>query len=192
VNPAHYITLLRVLISPLFLCFYLFYPEMGLSLESAAIILLLLLLFLEASDAVDGYIARKYNQVTDLGKLLDPMADSIYRISIFLTFSQPPVSLPLGLVFVFLYRDSLIATLRTVCALKGMVLAARPSGKLKAIFQGMAALTVTWLLWRFSLGTLPLSDLRYWSALVVSLAALYTALSGVEYIIANRRYLRRI
>ena len=87
-------------------------------------VLLFLLGVFELSDAFDGYIARKYNQVSDFGKIFDPMADSIARISVLLTFTQPPVNLPLPLIFVFLYRDSVISTLRTICALKGFALAA--------------------------------------------------------------------
>ena len=53
------------------------------------------------------------------------MANNIYRISVFLTFTQPPINLPLLIVFIFLYRDSVISTLRTICALRGFALAAR-------------------------------------------------------------------
>jgi CDP-diacylglycerol--glycerol-3-phosphate 3-phosphatidyltransferase len=69
---------------------YLEYETFDISLVTLPYILLFLLGISELSDACDGYFARKYNQVTDLGKILDPMADSIYRISVFLTFTLPP------------------------------------------------------------------------------------------------------
>lgn len=95
----------------------------------------------ELTDLFDGYMARKHSQVTDLGKLLDPMADSIYRDTIFLCLAvQDRVSLLL--VLPILYRDSIIATLRTVCAYKGIVLAARWSGKAKAILQATAIIVI--------------------------------------------------
>jgi CDP-diacylglycerol--glycerol-3-phosphate 3-phosphatidyltransferase len=146
----------------------------------------------ELSDALDGYFARKYNQVTDFGKLIDPMADSIYRISVFLTFTQQPVNIPLWLVFVFLYRDSVISTLRTICALRGMALAARLSGKTKAIVQALSAFLVLFLMIPASLGILSNDNLTLYSTLLIGFAALYTILSGVEYILANRLYIRKV
>src|SRR6186997_2630352 len=129
---ANTFTLFRVLISPLFFLLYAYPDLIGINPLLMSCVLLALFAIAESTDAFDGYLARKYNQVTDLGKILDPMADSIYRISVFLTFTLEPVKLPMILVFVFLYRDSVVSTLRTICALKGFALAARTSGKIKA------------------------------------------------------------
>src|SRR3990167_3471693 len=132
------LTLARLVICPIFLVVYLFYPSLGLSMFSMGIVLLVLLTLCELSDAFDGVLARRSNQVTVLGKILDPMADSVVRISILLAFTQGLVKLPLLLVLVFVFRDALISMLRTLCALKGKALAARTSGKLKAILQGVS------------------------------------------------------
>ena len=82
-------------------------------MEISDIVLPYMLIFLlavsELSDAFDGYLARRYNQVTDFGKILDPMADSIARLSYFLTFTAEPVKIPLALIFIFLYRTLLSA-----------------------------------------------------------------------------------
>src|SRR5690554_561135 len=104
-NPAHCFTLLRIFISPLFPLLYLEYERLGIPLLWLPYLLLFLLLISEFSDLFDGMVARRRNEVTDLGKVLDPMADSITHISLFLTFTQGFVRLPLLLVFVFLYRD---------------------------------------------------------------------------------------
>ncbi len=53
----------------------------------------------EFTDFIDGYLARKHLQVTDFGKIVDPMADSIFRLSVFLTFTLPPVNLPIWIIF---------------------------------------------------------------------------------------------
>ena len=143
---ANYFTFIRIFISPIFLFVYLEYEQLNFSLVTLPYILLFLFGISELSDAFDGYIARKYNEVTDLGKILDPMADSIYRISVFLTFTLPPIKLPMILIFIILYRDSVVSTLRTICALKGFALAARPSGKIKAVIQAIAAFTTIVLL----------------------------------------------
>ena len=135
---ANYFTFSRILIAPLFLLVYLEHDFFNINNILLPYVLLTLLTISELSDAFDGYLARKYNQVTDFGKVLDPMADSIARTSMFLTFTLDPVNLPVVLIFVLLYRDSIISTLRTVCALKGYALAARTSGKIKAVIQGIA------------------------------------------------------
>jgi CDP-diacylglycerol--glycerol-3-phosphate 3-phosphatidyltransferase len=188
---ANITTLVRIFISPIFLFFYLEHEELGIPQIVLPYVLLTLLLALETSDALDGYLARKYDQVTDLGKILDPMADSISRISVFLAFTKPPVSLPLLIVFIFIYRDSVISTLRTVCALRGLALAARPSGKLKAIIQALSAVTVTSLLIPHSLGIISTETLRTTSTYVVLVAAVYALYSGAEYLYANFYYVRR-
>lgn len=187
---ANYLTFIRIFISPIFLFVYLEYETFNLNLISLPYILLFLLGVSELSDACDGYFARKYNQVTDLGKVLDPMADSIYRISVFLTFTLPPIRLPMILVFIFIYRDSVISTLRTICALKGFALAARPSGKLKAAIQGFSAFVIIILLIPYSLGYIPAETLQLTSAIIVAVAGIYTLLSGAEYIYANREFVK--
>src|SRR5205085_953924 len=98
-------------------------------------VLLALVIVAELTDLFDGMAARRRNQVTELGKILDPMADSIFRLSVFLAFTQGIVALPLWLVLLFFYRDSIISMLRTICALRGFTLAARFSGKVKAVVQ---------------------------------------------------------
>src|ERR1700676_2247439 len=121
-NIAHFFTLLRIFISPLFPLLYLEYSWLGIPLTWLPYLLLGLLVICESSDLFDGFFARRRNQVTDLGKVLDPMADSITHISLFMTFTQGVVQLPLMLVFVFLYRDLFISALRTICALRGVAL----------------------------------------------------------------------
>lgn len=182
---ANYFTFVRILIAPLFLLFYLEHDAFGINTIALPYVLLTLLGISELSDACDGYLARKYNQVTDLGKVLDPMADSIARISIFLTFTLDPVKLPMILVFIFLYRDSVVSTLRTICALKGFALAARLSGKIKAVIQAIAAFLVLILMIPHSLGSLSTETLHDYGTAIVSIAALYTIYSGVDYIYSN-------
>lgn len=189
---AHYFTFIRIFVSPIFLLIYLYYGDLEISPLFLPIVLGFLLGVSELSDAFDGYIARKYNQVTDLGKILDPMADSIYRISVFLTFTLEPVRIPVGLVFVFLYRDSVVSTLRTICALKGFALAARTSGKAKAVIQAIAAFIVLLFMFLAALEMITPRELTTYSTYVVGIAGLYTLFSGADYIIANRRYIRKI
>lgn len=191
-NIANYFTVFRIFISPIFLLIYLYHQELELSPFVLPLVLLFLLCVSELSDAFDGYLARKYNQVTDFGKLLDPMADSIYRISVFLTFTIEPVKIPMGLIFLFLYRDSVVSTLRTICALKGFALAARSSGKIKAVIQAISATLVLLMMLLAASNIITARELTLYSTLVVGIAGLYTLYSGLDYIYANRDYIKRV
>ena len=115
-----------------------------------------------------------------------------HRISVFLTFTLQPVSIPLLLVFIFIYRDSVISTLRTICALKGYALAARFSGKIKAVIQAISAFIILLLMIPHSMGYLTTSTLHIASTWVVSIAAIYALFSGVDYVIANRGYIAKV
>jgi CDP-diacylglycerol--glycerol-3-phosphate 3-phosphatidyltransferase len=136
-------------------------------------------------------LARKRNEVTDLGKVLDPMADSITHISLFLTFTQGFVALPMLLVFVFFYRDLLISTLRTLCALRGVALAARFSGKMKTVLQAAVAFLIILLMIPYSMGLISLVFFQQVSLFAVSVAAFYTLISVGDYIYANWIHIRR-
>lgn len=188
---ALYLTLGRLLLGPLFLLVYLYYSYLGISFALLPYVLFGLLVLSEISDMLDGFFARKWNQVTELGKVLDPMADSIARISVFLTFTQGIIQLPLLLVFIFFYRDSIVSTLRTICALKGIALAARVTGKIKAIVQAAASFMIVLFILLYSQGKISLKILQFNSLCIASFAACYTVFSGIEYVYRNREYIKR-
>jgi CDP-diacylglycerol--glycerol-3-phosphate 3-phosphatidyltransferase len=185
------LTLLRILLGPIFLVVYLYYQDFGITLAWLPYILLFLAGISELSDMFDGVLARRHNKVTELGKLLDPMADSIFRLSVLLAFTQGVIQLPLLLVCVFFYRDTIISTLRTLCALRGIALGARMSGKIKAIIQAAVGFFIMILLIPYSMGCLDVEVLRALSFYSVFITAIYTLFSGTEYIIANREYIRK-
>lgn len=185
------LTISRIFISPIFLIFYLKYQQLGISLNVLPFILIFLLALSELSDFFDGFLARKFNLVTELGKILDPMADSITRLTILLTFTQGFIRLPLLLVFVFVYRDAMISTLRTVCAFRGVTLAARTSGKVKAVLQAVSIFAILILMIPYAWGSLSLVQLQDISLMIISAAAVYTVFAGAEYIWANRGYIKQ-
>jgi CDP-diacylglycerol--glycerol-3-phosphate 3-phosphatidyltransferase len=191
VKAALVLTLARIFICPIFLAVYLYYPQMGISLKALPYVLLFLLLLCELSDIFDGVVARKKKQVTQLGKILDPMADSIVRISLFLGFTQGLIKLPLLLVLVFLARDSIISTLRTLCALRGTALAARISGKLKAVIQAIAVFAILLLMIPYTMGVISLEMLQTVSLWIVIATAIYTVASGFEYLWVYRNYIKQ-
>lgn len=141
---------------------------------------------------MDGIIARKRNQVTDLGKIIDPMADSITHIAIFFTFTQGWVQIPLMLSLVFLYREIFISALRTICALRGHALAARKSGKIKSFIQALISFFIVLLMISYTLGYLSIDKLKAISFISVSIAAFYSLCTAVEYIYVNRNYIKKV
>ncbi len=191
-NLPLYLTLSRVLLGPIFMAVYLYYQEIGIPLVWLPFSLLFVAILSELSDLLDGMLARRHNKVTELGKILDPMADSIFRFSVFLAFTQEIVELPVLLVAVFFYRDSMISTLRTVCALKGFTLAARQSGKIKAVVLATVMFFILILMIPYSLGVMSLKMLQSLSFWSVLLAAIYVVYTGYEYIYANRSYVRKV
>lgn len=182
---ANYLTLSRILLGPVFLLIYMSYEN-----DLSTLYLLFAVLALsEFTDLIDGILARRFEQVTDLGKILDPMADSIFRLSVFMTFTLPPVQLPLWVIFIIFYRESIVSTLRTLCAMRGYALAARSSGKIKAILLGLASLAILVFLYLHTEGRITAEELQTYSFYCALIGALYGAVSGVEYLYYNRRYL---
>lgn len=189
---AHYFTFLRIIISPLFPLLYLEYEWFGIPFWVLPYILFFLLCICESSDLIDGMLARHRNQVTDLGKVLDPMADSLTHISLFLSFTQGVVGLPMILVLIFFYRDFFISTLRTLCALRGVALGARLSGKIKTVTQAVVLFLILIAMEFFSMDVISFFALRKVSLVLTSIAALYTVISIFDYLWANRNHLKKI
>ena len=187
---ALFLTLIRIFLSPFFILVYLFYQPLGLSLPVMSLILVGLFILCELSDIFDGIVARKFDQVTDLGKVLDPMSDSLVRVTMLLGFTQGIVKLPLMLVLIFLFRDVMISTLRTLCALRGTALAARMTGKLKAVIQAVAIGGIISMLVLYSQGWIYIDTVQSTSFYLVLVAAVYTLFSGLEYLWANRTALK--
>jgi CDP-diacylglycerol---glycerol-3-phosphate 3-phosphatidyltransferase len=191
VNLPLYLTLSRIFWGPLFIAIYLYYREMGISLVYLPYLLIILGLVSELSDLFDGFLARRYNQVTELGKILDPMADSIFRFSVLFAFTGGFLQMPILLVSIFFYRDSIISTLRTICALKGVTLAARRSGKIKAVILAAISFFIIILMIPYSMGVISLGTLRSWSFWSIFITAIYVIYTGYEYIYANRGYIKK-
>ena len=98
----------------------------------------------ELSDVLDGILARKLNQVSDFGKLLDPYADSTFRLSCYFGFASHAHGkwVPLWMVMIMLYRDLLVTVIRTFGVERREFIHARASGKIKAVAQGTVAFVI--------------------------------------------------
>ena len=130
-NLPNKITLLRVILIPAFLFVYLASP-----FAELVNMWLALLLFVTAAitDAIDGYLARKLKLVSNLGKLMDPLADKLLACSTLVAFVYTG-AVPVWAVIVIIAREFYISGLRQLALEQGIVLAASASGKFKMVMQ---------------------------------------------------------
>jgi CDP-diacylglycerol--glycerol-3-phosphate 3-phosphatidyltransferase len=185
-NYAIIVTISRVAIAPVFAGFFIT-GSAGAHTAAWIWVCALLALLIEITDMLDGRIARARNQVTDFGKVLDPVADSLSRQTIFISFMIAGI-IPWWLYLVFFYRDAFLQLLRIICASGGLVLAARQSGKLKAVLQGMGTFGVLAVV-ALQLYHVPWMPLRLWGFhpgfWIMVTPAVFTLLSVVDYVIPN-------
>jgi len=150
----------------------------GLALASA------LALVLEATDLLDGWVARRYGVVTNFGKLFDPFSDAFCRYTLFLVFYAIDVA-ALWMIIAIFYRDATISFLRTVAATKNIVIHARTSGKFKAIVQGVGTQVIMLTLLLGQMEAVPA-----WTADVpqhtMTLVTIVTLASLFDYLYGNR------
>ncbi|HHX13922.1 MAG TPA: CDP-diacylglycerol--glycerol-3-phosphate 3-phosphatidyltransferase [Clostridiales bacterium] len=175
-NLPNKLTLLRVLVIPFFIVLLMTGHD-----YMAGI------LFIAASltDMLDGYIARKYNLITNFGKIMDPLADKLLVTSALICLVE--LNRVAGwMVIVILAREFIITGLRSVAAGEGRIIAAGKSGKLKTVLQMVALAVILLKDWPFSIFTdLPIGLSLLWLAVAV------TVYSGVEYIVQNRDVFRK-
>jgi len=137
------LTLFRFLSAPVFLALFIGSGQDGFLLRfmdshTGLWLCLLLTVLSELSDILDGVLARRLNQVSNFGKLLDPYADSTFRLSCYFAFASHAHGkwIPLWMVMILFYRDMLVTVIRTFGVERREFVHARASGKIKAIAQG--------------------------------------------------------
>ena len=160
----------------------------GNSINLVYLIAAIVFILAASTDALDGYLARKLHQVTDLGKFLDPVADKLLVDSmlIYLALSRwGNLSLPLFCVVVMIVRDLVVDALRFVAASKGIVLAANLFGKLKTVFQMIAIPVVLLNGFPFSFFDLDWNPYLRLGTILIYLATLMSLLSGIIYVAKN-------
>ena len=133
------------------------------------------------SDWVDGYFARRYQSITVLGKLMDPLADKVL-VATALVMLIPLDRIPAWMALIILVREFVVTGLRGVASSSGFVVAASPLGKLKSTTQylGLGFLI-------FPEGLLPIPALHQIGMAIMYMALIFTIWSGVEYFYKLRR-----
>lgn len=171
-NVPNVITVVRILLAPLFVWMLLADAGQDGWLRWAAAVLFVIAI---ATDGVDGAIARRNNLVTDLGKLLDPIADKVLTGGA-LTALSILDELPWWVTIVILVREIGITLYRFVVIRQGVIAASR-GGKLKTIVQSIAISLALFPLWTV------LGDWVFWvNGAFMTLAVILTVVTGFDYL----------
>jgi CDP-diacylglycerol--glycerol-3-phosphate 3-phosphatidyltransferase len=185
VNLANKITLARIFIVPIIAFLLLVRIDLGMlnigeySISYNQIAALLLFIIAASTDGLDGYIARKNKIVTNLGKLLDPLADKLLVAAVLISLVEMG-KLDAWVAIVIISREWAVTGLRQVALLEGTVVAASKWGKWKTAIQ--IAMIIVILLNNFPFNFIGVRiDL-----VVVWAAVLITAYSGIDYFIKNK------
>ena len=169
-NTPNKLTLLRVIMIPVFMVVYMYwnvYPIISAAIFALAFV----------TDMLDGYLARKNNQVSNFGKIMDPLADKVLVAAAMVLLTASGV-INAWVTVLVLAREFAVSGIRIAAAAEGNVVAASVWGKVKTIWQFIAitlALIINQGNW--------FVDILMWINLAL------TVLSGVDYIVKNKKYI---
>lgn len=176
-NLPNTITLGRILLIPLFV-WLAYEPGPWRSFWAAVVFLIAAL-----TDLLDGYLARKNNQVTALGKLLDPVADKLLTLAGFVMLVDQGLAAA-WIVIVILGREVAVTGLRAIAAAEGLIMPADEWGKWKTVIQitAIIMLILGWQIWIFDVG-----EIGTWVLWASTVLAVYSgARYGAAYLTAVR------
>jgi CDP-diacylglycerol---glycerol-3-phosphate 3-phosphatidyltransferase len=187
-NLANKITLVRIFLVPIFMLFVTPMPEWMTNKSSlfhtiskySLWIATAIFILAAITDKLDGYIARKYNQVTKFGSLVDPLADKLMVISALLFLVQQN-KVAGWIAIIIVSREIAVTALRIAAAYNKKVLAADKYGKIKLVFQVIAIPLCL-------LNNYPLNLIIHFpfDRVMMLFTVLITAFSGVNYFIKNK------
>lgn len=188
-NLPNKLTLSRILMIPIFILLLSYPFEWGIwdigysELPVAHFIAALIFIIASTTDWVDGYIARKHNLVTNLGKFLDPLADKLLVSAALILLIEMGYA-PAWVVIIIISREFAVTGLRLVAVGEGIVLAAGSMGKIKTATQMIAIAILLLHNFPFSYFGLPIGIIMLYIALF------FTVLSGIDYFIKNWHVMR--
>jgi CDP-diacylglycerol--glycerol-3-phosphate 3-phosphatidyltransferase len=190
ITKANTITLLRILLTPLFL-YFLFNRY-----QYFEIFALIIFIIASTTDAYDGYVARKYREVTNLGKFLDPLADKILMSAAFISFVVMDL-IPLWMVILVILRDFIVTSIRILMSSNDSVMVTRSSAKAKTGVQiGVVCFILVYIItqrWKIFLGISEYVKILEEYPIIYALmlaVTIFTVWTGVEYLIVNRKAIK--
>lgn len=177
-NLANKLTLLRILMIPVFLIIILtnWIPE-----PQKRLIAVIIFALASLTDTLDGYIARSKNMITTFGKFMDPLADKLLVTSALISLVQLG-NLSAWIVIIIISREFIITGFRLVAASKGIVIAAGWWGKIKTITQMLMIIIV---LLNINVHIFIITE-----KLFIALSVIFTIISGIDYILKNKQVLK--
>jgi CDP-diacylglycerol--glycerol-3-phosphate 3-phosphatidyltransferase len=199
-NIANIVTISRIAVTPLYLIF-IFRDEVWAKWTAG-----LLFAWGAISDYLDGYLARKYNLKSDFGALLDPLADKILLLSVFISFVELDLA-PAWMVVIIAAREFLITGLRQMAQARNVVISASRAGKHKTVSQIVACSVILAIL--CTQATVEASEVK-WDLFISRLgiwgdwlehvvwygpywlmfyATVMSIISGIDYVFRNRHVL---
>ena len=174
-NLANKLTMLRILMIPVFIAVLVYSKDRDIVYRYIA---LGIFVMASATDALDGYVARKYNMITDFGKLMDPLADKILVSSALIILIELG-SISSWIVSIVIAREFIISGIRLIATEKNIIIAASPLGKLKTVSQMLSVILMLLSIKAISL----ITDLSVWLMCILSVISL------LDYIIKNKKVL---
>ena len=175
-NLPNKLTIGRIVLIPVFMFFLLVNVTYG--KYFAAVIFIVA----AATDGLDGYIARKRKQITNFGKIMDPLADKLLVTAALISLVQLG-EINAWVAFIILAREFTITGLRSVVAAEGVVVAASPLGKIKTVTQIVAISLILLKDFYTPYIAFPLADATLYVALF------FTIWSGVDYVVKiNKKF----
>lgn len=131
------------------------------------------------TDFLDGHIARKYNMVTDFGKMVDAIADKMLVNSVLIILSAQGFVAPI-ITVIIIFRDTVVDTIKMIAGSKGKVVAAIKSGKIKTTFLMLGIVLTLCYNLPFELFNLDIANF------LLVLATIFSVISGIQYYIMNK------
>jgi len=193
-SVSNQLTISRIVLTPVFLWVFFYDSNMNYQDNNMIfkILALVMIIAFMVTDFLDGYLARKYGEVSTLGSYLDPFSDKISNMTVFLCFLASDYA-PVWMVALIYFREASVETLRTLAAAQGVTIPARRSGKWKTAIQGTGILIIL-------VGALdPLYTLiPHWSDIwvhlpysVMGIVTFITLASGIDYFVSGRDVLKK-
>ena len=181
--PPNLVTYARIALVVVFLVLDIMAGPYGVDNPTLRWVAAIIFIIAASTDKIDGWMARKYNQVTEMGKLMDPIADKLLVMSALVVLVGQG-RMPSWVCIVMLAREFAVSGFRLVAAGSGRVIAAGWLGKIKTVSQ-MAAVILL-MLFTSPDGTAPLGEAgRTVAQVVMYFSAAMTLVSGVDYIARN-------
>ena len=184
-NTPNILSLIRIILTPLFII--LLFADF----KMAKVFALLVFAIAAITDAYDGHLARKYNQITPEGKFLDPLADKILVISAFISFAFINI-IDFWMVGIIIFRDLFVTGLRFIMSSRGFEFVTSKLSKYKTAFQltiiilTLIFISIEGLDINIFIPTIVIIKEYKIIYMLTAFTAIFSAYTGILYVYANR------